>query len=239
MPRPTPLDFKGVISDPTATMCGNLINTLLKFPVLFYQWISSVATTDGSINGTSEIGDYIFSASPLSETDFRKLCNGQELVRTDFPELFALIGVTYGTPSSAVVFKLPDRRAKVGLCIGAFPSAAVVSLGGTGGEETHVLIESESFLTSAHRHITGRFNILSNDDVFLTMADTDTDVAVNGKRVVGQSGSDSQAVLGGLAGPYIETGTAKEPLVATLPHVADAHNNVQPWIGEVVYIKCK
>ena len=41
------------------------------------------------------------------------LCDGSEISRTTYAALFALIGTTYGTPSSGTVFKLPDAQDRV------------------------------------------------------------------------------------------------------------------------------
>lgn len=38
------------------------------------------------------------------------LCHGQELNRSDYPELFSVIGTAFGTPSANTKFKLPDLR---------------------------------------------------------------------------------------------------------------------------------
>ena len=38
------------------------------------------------------------------------ICDGTELVRATYPELFAVIGTSFGTPSDNTKFKLPDLR---------------------------------------------------------------------------------------------------------------------------------
>lgn len=35
-------------------------------------------------------------------------CNGQEISRNQYPKLFEMIGIMYGTPSNDTLFKLPD-----------------------------------------------------------------------------------------------------------------------------------
>lgn len=40
------------------------------------------------------------------------ICDGTELVRATYPELFAVIGTSFGTPSDNTKFKLPDLRGK-------------------------------------------------------------------------------------------------------------------------------
>lgn len=119
-----PSEFKNVISDPTSSMCGNFINTLLRFPVLFYNWFSWAFNTagDASNDFKREIrytGDLIFSASPSAEDDSRLLCNGQEIVRADYPELFVAIGTNYGEGNTTTTFNVPDYRDKFLRGVGA------------------------------------------------------------------------------------------------------------------------
>lgn len=49
------------------------------------------------------------------------LCDGRSIIRADYPELFAVIGTTYGT-ESATTFSLPDMRGRsvVGAGIGDY-----------------------------------------------------------------------------------------------------------------------
>lgn len=57
-----------------------------------------------------------FAGSFSQLTGLRFLvCNGQEVSRTLFQNLFNIIGTLYGTPSGAGVFKLPDMRGRAPL----------------------------------------------------------------------------------------------------------------------------
>jgi microcystin-dependent protein len=58
-----------------------------------------------------EIGDIKSSVLSANHNEWY-LCNGQELARLDFPELFALIGTNFGAGDSATTFNLPDYRGK-------------------------------------------------------------------------------------------------------------------------------
>lgn len=72
------------------------------------------------------------------------ICDGRSVSSTDFPELYAVIGTTYGGYGSN--FQLPDLRGRfpVGKDTGTF-----ASLGGKGGEEKHTLTIAEM---PAHQH---------------------------------------------------------------------------------------
>jgi len=59
------------------------------------------------------------------------LCNGQEYDRTDFADLFAAIGVAWGTPSVNSKFKVPDHRDRA-----LYGAGSVISLAQTDGKST-------------------------------------------------------------------------------------------------------
>lgn len=71
------------------------------------------------------------------------LCQGQSLLRTDFPALFAVIGTTYGAVDGTH-FTLPDLRQRFPL--GASPGA----LGTTGGAFGH----THTSAAHVHTHLT-------------------------------------------------------------------------------------
>ena len=71
-------------------------------------------------------------------------CDGTAVSRTDYAELFSVIGTTYGNGDGSTTFNLPDMGGRV-------PMGVSVNhiLGSMGGEETHALEESE---IPAHSH---------------------------------------------------------------------------------------
>lgn len=46
-------------------------------------------------------------------------CDGREISRTDYPELFEAIGTTYGEGNGTTTFNIPDRRGYFGRCLDA------------------------------------------------------------------------------------------------------------------------
>jgi microcystin-dependent protein len=69
-------------------------------------------------------------------------CNGAAVSREDYAELFAVIGVTYGSGNGTTTFNLPDLRGcvPVGLDTG---QTEFEELGANGGEKTHTLTTGE------------------------------------------------------------------------------------------------
>lgn len=86
------------------------------------------------------------------------LCDGVSLLRADYPDLYAIIGTTYGAVDGSH-FSLPDLRGRVALSAGTGSGLSSYSLGATGGEETHTLTTAESPVHShsdtGHTHSEG------------------------------------------------------------------------------------
>jgi microcystin-dependent protein len=75
------------------------------------------------------------------------ICNGQSVSRDEYNDLFAMIGVTYGS-SSLTTFNLPDLRGRVPVGLDT-TQAEFDALGEVGGQKTHALTTGEM---PAHDH---------------------------------------------------------------------------------------
>lgn len=71
--------------------------------------------------------------------------DGSAVSRTDYADLYAVIGTTYGTGDGSTTFNLPNLQDKFSLGKGSTYS----TLGATGGESTHTLTVAEM---PAHFH---------------------------------------------------------------------------------------
>ena len=70
------------------------------------------------------------------------LCQGQAVSRTDYAELFAAIGIAFGSGDGSTTFNIPDLRGKT--LVGYNSSETEFNtIGKTGGEKTHTLAVSE------------------------------------------------------------------------------------------------
>ena len=83
-------------------------------------------------------------------------CNGAAVSRLTYASLFGAIGTTYGVGDSSTTFNVPDRRGRLALgkdnmggasasrvTAASLGGAQAIVLGGTGGEQTHVLTVAE------------------------------------------------------------------------------------------------
>jgi microcystin-dependent protein len=83
------------------------------------------------------------------------LCDGSEVSRSMYQDLFNVIGVTYGSGNSYDTFTLPDFRARFPLGSNDSNNESLVA----GGASTHVLTVAEM---PTHTHGPGSLQILSN-----------------------------------------------------------------------------
>lgn len=223
----TPDDAKALISDPTSSLCGNFVNTLLKVPVKFYQLVKHLFDADGNAKAMFEPGDKVESFTPLAENEHRKLCNGQELSKTTYAALYAAIGDVYATmdgqsaPASGN-FRVPKVGARFALAVGTLPSASAVAIGSTGGAETVTLA-----LTNIPEH--GHdLNIAGSDGSNSTIYDG----LQTADESVGGAVAPSYKTNGGNPGtnPYVD------PVGGDGSGNAVAHTNMPPYYGLYVYI---
>lgn len=121
----------------------------------FSEMVDNVAYDRGVCRVVGEIIPFAGDTSP--NTDWL-VCDGSSLLRADYPDLFAVIGVVYGA-TDGTHFNIPDLRGRIPLGVGSAPSLSSYVLGANGGEETHTLTTSEapshSHSDSGHSHTEG------------------------------------------------------------------------------------
>jgi microcystin-dependent protein len=159
-----------------------------------------------------EAGDIITSSFPLAANASRLLCDGSSVDTNTYPGLVPL-GIIYGIPSpnDGHHVKLPDYRARMPLGVGTLPSTTVVALGDVGGEENHLLLDTESGVAShTHDPLAGATGFLDN-------------VASGG------AGDDVGGVL-------IRHDATTGDVTGGAASAADSHNNLPPYIAAYFYI---
>jgi microcystin-dependent protein len=153
------------------------------------------------------------------------LCFGQNVSRSQYGELFAVLGTTYGSGDGSTTFALPDLRGRVvagvdnmgGTAASRLTSTTITgggdAVGEVGGAQTHTLTTSEmpshTHTQNAHSHgYKPISNLASNNGQWHFTADT-------------LSGGDG-TTGGGTNATTSETATNQNT------GGGSAHNNVQP-----------
>lgn len=139
-----------------------------------YELLAPPSTT-GTITG--EVKGWAGGTIPSGWLE----CNGQEIDRTSFADLFSAIGTTYGAGNGSTTFNVPDFRGRSVIGAGTGSGLTARSSGQTGGAETHLLTESE---IPGHTHAPGTLTAAASGnttaDILATSGDTVTSTGGGG-----------------------------------------------------------
>jgi microcystin-dependent protein len=160
---------------------------------------------------TNRVGDLKFSAHSIDHYGWL-ICDGRSVSRTEYSELFDIIGISFGSNDGST-FKLPDLRGRVAGGIGDGPDTSNRILGTAVGSETHTLTVPEM---PSHNHtITdpGHTHSYVNNT-----NDQNTDNAFNSETAADQA--DLAAT----------TGSSTTGITVNSTGGGNPHNNMQPTL---------
>lgn len=104
------------------------------------------------------IGEIVAFAGATSPKTTWLECDGSEVLIASYPDLYIVIGDTFGTATEDY-FKLPDLRGRALAGSGTGTDLSPVTIGQAYGEETHELtvteLASHGHTDSGHVHTTG------------------------------------------------------------------------------------
>lgn len=129
----------------STTVAGRQIGVALSTTKLLLLPETTVQRTTGV-----PVGSIFPYAGATAPTNYL-LCYGQAVSRATYAVLFAVLGTAYGTGDGSTTFNLPDLRGRViaaldnlgGVSANVVTDTDADTLGGTDGEEDHVLTEAE------------------------------------------------------------------------------------------------
>lgn len=125
------------------------------------------------------------------------LCNGQEVSRTDYYQLFDVIGTTYGAGDGFTTFKLPDLQGRIPVGLDS-NDEDFDTLAETGGEKEHTLTIEEM---PSHSHSMGH--------VYSNSSGTDYRTPISGVYYLNDNLKDTSEIGGdqphNILQPYIVT----------------------------------
>ena len=158
----------------------------------------------------NSVGDIKMTACSAAPSKWI-LCDGREVSRTHYADLFANIGTAYGSGDGSTTFNVPDFRGRTafGKNTGTFSA-----LGATGGEEQHTLTVQEM---PAHNH-----------DITVTKSPATIEVAESatsiGNASINDKGSGTSTMFT-IAAAAANTGGGQ------------AHNNLPPYntVNYIIY----
>lgn len=90
---------------------ANLDDDAVNFAQLKSQISELKTALLANVNSSAKIGDIKMSVLS-SNHDNWLLCNGQEVKRADYPDLFKVIGISFGSGNGTTTFNVPDYRGK-------------------------------------------------------------------------------------------------------------------------------
>ena len=190
------------LSETTRLLC---LEYLTKWPSERWAWRSGEEDlTDEEWNEAQEMVDLaaeelikemltgvIFPFAGASTPDGFLECDGQAVSRTDYADLFAVIGITYGPGDGSTTFNLPDLRGRVpvGQDTG---QVEFDTLGETGGEKAHTLTVTEM---PAHTHTEVTATPSLCDGIILTAPSSIPGVGLTGSAGGGAAHNNLQPYL--------------------------------------------
>jgi len=179
------------------------------------------------------VGDIKYSAATDSHLGWL-LCDGSEVLIKDYRFLYNVIGTSFGAPSAATKFKLPNPAALVPTAVGSHTDASgntlTLALGGISGEYRHQLTIPEM---PTHTHTIdasgahGHNLVTQNDDFNFNSGNWQVNVSP-------QDGMFSVASAKDAGSMTWKNGAASN---GTHAHNAQntggslSHNNIQPTIA--------
>lgn len=103
--------------------------------------LNAIGGSSGTVSDTLPIGSVVKWFSRTIPSNWL-VCNGQAVSRTEYAELFAILGTQYGSGDGSTTFNLPNIKGRVSVGLDV-DDTDFNTLGKTGGEKAHTLTVEE------------------------------------------------------------------------------------------------
>lgn len=154
------------------------------------------------VNNNTPVGTILIYSGSSAPTGWL-ICDGSAISRTDYADLFDVIGTTYGNGDGSTTFNIPNLKGKIPVGCNS-NDTSFDTIGETGGEKTHTLTVNEM---PSHKH--NGMEWLGNSQYNMSL---NTGSLTTGYKINWAGGSDNNKIQ-----------TASEG-------GGQAHNNLQPYI---------
>lgn len=142
---------------------GSIISPVVSIKSVFDEDNQPLVIDSGLPIGSGM--DYFGTTAPVNYM----FADGSAISRTEYSELFSIIGTTYGSGDGSTTFNLPDKREAVTVMKGTAYSTLGASIGSNTKTITKANLPNYTLYSAAHTHIqnahthniTGRFGATS------------------------------------------------------------------------------
>lgn len=204
---------------------GSIISPVVSIKSVFDEDNQPLVIDSGLPIGSGM--DYFGTTAPVNYM----FADGSAISRTEYSELFSIIGTTYGSGDGSTTFNLPDKRTRVSVMKNA--SGTFATLGQTGGAETHTLTVAQM---PSHTHTQNSHNHTQNPHLHGVTASGSWNSGATGRLKYEESNSThwmSSCMSSATATNNATTATNQNT------GGGQAHNNLQPYLVCNYIIKVK
>ena len=177
---------------PTENTIYVVIDTQISY---IYDGTTLVSIGGGaSGGGKTPVGSITLYAGDTAPSGYM-LCDGSAISRTDYADLYNIIGTIYGDGDGSTTFNLPNLKGNVPVGLNS-SDTSFNTLGKAGGEKTHTLTINEM---PRHRHQFDAYRSVSRTTTDTPVVAWENDLGDRGKYTMYEGGSQAHNNLQ----PYI------------------------------------
>lgn len=153
-----------------AISSDNLAPAAVTGPKIAANAVTSDKLASNVLNGLTPSGAIMQYAGTAAPTGWL-LCDGSNVNRSTYSDLFAVVGTTYGSGDGSTTFGLPNLKGRIPVGLDA-AQTEFNALGETGGFKTHTLtigeMPSHTHIQNGHNHTMAHTHSVTHDHPSVT-----------------------------------------------------------------------